>query len=70
MQIKVRVPRAYDPSGKTMACGSGWNTEATRALISLWGEANAQEKLDGVSRNRMMYEGIAEGMHEADHDYM
>ena len=55
--------------GKTMARGAGWSNEATRALISLWGEANVQEKLNGVSRNRTIYEGIAEGMREAGHDY-
>lgn len=52
-----------------MARGAGWSNEATRALISLWGEANVQEKLDGVSRNRTIYEGIAEGMREAGYDY-
>ena len=26
-----------------MVRGAGWSTEATRALILLWGEANVQE---------------------------
>ena len=55
--------------GKTMARGAGWSNEATRALISLWGEANVLEKLDGVSRNRMIYEEIAKAMRKAGHDY-
>ena len=50
--------------GKTMVHGVGWSNKATRTLISLWGEANVQ-KLDGVSRNQTIYEGIAEGMREA-----
>ena len=49
-----------------MARGAGWSNEATRALVSLWGEANVQEKLDGVSRNHTIYEGIAEGMRKAE----
>jgi len=52
-----------------MARGTGWSNEATRALISLWGEANVQEKLNGVSRNCTIYEGIAEGMRKAGYDY-
>ena len=28
-----------------------------------------QEKLDGISRNHTIYEGIAEGMCKADYDY-
>jgi len=52
-----------------MACGAGWSTEATRALISLWSEANVQERLDGVTRNRIIYEEIAEGMCKAGSDF-
>ena len=32
-----------------MMAGSGWSTEETRSLISLWGEANVQSQLDSVS---------------------
>ena len=69
MQINTRAPRACDPAEKTMAHGAGWSNEAIRALVSLWGEANVQEELDGVSRNRTINEGIAEGMHKAGYDY-
>ena len=69
MRINTRVPHACDPAGKTMARGAGWSNEATHALVSLWGEANVQEKLDSVSRNRTIYEGIAEGMRKAGYDY-
>ena len=45
-----------------MMAGSGWSAEETRSLISLWGEANVQSQLDGVSRNRVIYERIARDM--------
>ena len=35
---------------------AGWSTEST---IVIWGEQNIQEQLDGVSRNRTIYEKIA-----------
>jgi len=69
MRINVRACRACDTTGKKMVRGAGWSSEATRALILLWGEVNVQEKLDGVSRNRTIYEGIAEGMRKAGYDY-
>ena len=39
--------------------GAGWSAEETKALISLWGQANVQSQLDGVTRNRSIYEKIA-----------
>ena len=41
---------------------AGWSSEATKALISIWGEQNIQEQLDGVSRNKSIYEKIAAAM--------
>ena len=29
---------------------AGWSSEATKALISIWGEQNIQEQLDGVRK--------------------
>ena len=46
----------------TMARGAGWSDEAMHALISLWGKANVQVKLDSVAMNQTIYEEIAEGM--------
>jgi len=45
-----------------MAQGAGWSDEAMRALISLWSEANVQEKLDSVAKNQTIYKEITEGM--------
>ena len=41
----------------TMA--AGWTTEETKVLIGVWGEANVQDQLDNVKRNRDIYERIA-----------
>ena len=38
---------------------AGWSHDATRALISTWGESNVQEKLDGVKRNKDIYQDIS-----------
>ena len=35
-----------------------WTGEETRALVSVWSEANIQEELDGVTRNKVIYEKI------------
>lgn len=36
---------------------TGWSHEATRALLSIWKEQDIQSQLDGVQRNRVIYEG-------------
>ena len=41
-----------------MAAG-GWSADATRALVSVWSQQNVQNELDGVSRNRAIFERIA-----------
>lgn len=38
---------------------AGWSSEETRALVSVWGQANVQSQLDGVARNRTVFEQIA-----------
>ena len=43
---------------------SGWRAEATRALVSVWGQANVQSELDGVTRNRTVFERIMKEMVE------
>ena len=34
---------------------AGWTDNATRALLSVYGEQNVQEQLNGVKRNRHIY---------------
>ena len=43
---------------------AGWNNSATRALIAVWGEQNIQEQLDGVARNRVVYEKVSASLLE------
>ena len=43
---------------------AGWSSEETQALISVWGQAKVQIQLDGVQRNRVIFEGIAKQMQE------
>ena len=38
---------------------TGWDYEQTKALISIWGQNNVQRELDGVARNRTVYEMIS-----------
>ena len=38
---------------------SHWTESETKALISIWGSEEVQEKLDGVVRNRNIYETIS-----------
>lgn len=47
---------------QTMA--AGWTTEATRALLSIWREQNIQDQLDGIVRDKFIYEKITESLRE------
>ena len=31
----------------------GWNREATKALLGIWGDSSVQSQLDGVVRNNL-----------------
>ena len=42
-----------------MAASTGWSNEETRALLGIWGAAEVQNQLDGIIRNRVIYEKIA-----------
>ena len=42
MRAKIIVSR------NTCIMAAGWSAEATRALITIWGEENIQEQLDNV----------------------
>ena len=39
-----------------------------KALLSIWGDTRIQEELDGVVRNKLVYQKIVEKMNEAGHD--
>ena len=44
--------------------GSSWSDNEVRALISIWGEDNIQEELDGAVRNQVIYSTIARKMQQ------
>ena len=48
---------------------AGWSTEATRGLLSVWGEQNIQSQLDGVVRNKIVYEKVAASLQELGFEY-
>ena len=39
---------------------AGWDADATKALIGIWDQENVQNQLDSVTRNRVIYEKIAQ----------
>lgn len=47
---------------------AGWTTEATRALDSVWSQQNVQNELDGVSRNRAIFERISRELRNKGYD--
>ena len=40
----------------------GWSYEQTRALVSVWSQANMQAELNGVTQNHVVFERIAREM--------
>jgi uncharacterized protein YndB with AHSA1/START domain len=51
-----------------MAAGAGWSHEETRALVGIWAAADVQRQLDGVRRNKAIYEKIAASLSEAGYE--
>lgn len=43
---------------------AGWSSEDTRALVSVWSQTNVQAELDGVKRNRTIFERISRELSE------
>ena len=48
---------------------AGWSAEATKALLSEWGEQNIQSQLDGVVRNKLVHGKVVESMCEMGYVY-
>ena len=48
---------------------AGWSMDATQALIAIWGEQNIQQNLDGVTRNKTIFEKITAAMKEKEYDF-
>ena len=47
---------------------AGWSIEETRALVCVWGQENVQSELDGVQRNRTIYERISRELKDQGYD--
>ena len=50
---------------KVYTMAAGWSTQETKMLVSIWGEADVQSQLDGVIRNKVIYEKISRKMEVA-----
>ena len=38
---------------------TGWSYDNTKALITIWGQEDVQRQLDGIQRNRIVYQHVA-----------
>ena len=51
-----------------MAAVSLWSCEETRTLVGIWGAADVQRQLDGVVRNKLIYQRIATAHNQYGYD--
>ena len=51
-----------------MSRGSTWSDAEVSALITVWGEADVQEQLDGATRNQTIFANIAKKLEESGYD--
>ena len=51
-----------------MSRGSTWSDAEVSALITVWGEADVQEQLDGATRNQTIFANIAKKLKESGYD--
>ena len=52
-----------------MMSGAGWTDESTRALLSIWGQQNIQQQLDGVKRNTYIYDKISSELSDVSYEF-
>ena len=43
---------------------AAWSDKEVKALITIWGEGNVQEELDGAVRSKIVFQNIAKKMVE------
>ena len=43
---------------------AGWSLEERKALVGIWGAGDVQGQLDGVSRNKSVYQNIEAAMRD------
>ena len=51
-----------------MSRGSTWSDAEVSVLITVWGEADVQEQLDGATRNQTIFANIAKKLKESGYD--
>ena len=56
IEIIFAQTRELELAGEVMA---EWSVQETRSLLGIWGDADVQSKLDGVVRNRTIYDSDA-----------
>ena len=49
--------------------GEGWSTDATWALIAIWGSKTYKKNPAGVTRNKTIFKKIAAAMKEKGYDF-
>ena len=49
--------------------GAGWTDESIRALLSIWGEQTIQEQLNGVKRNKYIYDRISSELSDVGYEF-
>ena len=43
---------------------AGWDLAETKALLGIWGDADIQNQLNGIVRNKAIYQQVATAMAE------
>ena len=43
---------------------AGWDFAEAKALLGIWGDADVQSQLDGIVRNKAIYQKVATAMAE------
>ena len=49
---------------------AGWDLAETKALLGIWGDADIQNQLDGIVRNKAIYQKVATAMAELGYSCM
>lgn len=52
----------------SLVMAASWTTEEIRALVSVWGQESIQSELEGVQRNRTIYQRIARELKDQGYD--
>ena len=48
---------------------AGWSSDETKALLGIWGAADVQSQLDGIVRNKVIYQKVATALAELGYEH-